>query len=195
MAKWKVGITGGIGSGKTYCARIFAQLGIPVYFADERAQLLMRSDPEVKSQLIGLLGEGVYDDLGQLQKEFLRQQVFENPVKREAINGIVHPVVGRDYEKWHQEQQAPYSLKEAALLVEAGSYRSLDYLIMVRTPLVTRIQRTMARDGIDSRTMETRLASQWTDTEKERVSHLFIDNSGCFAVLSQILEIHKKLIT
>lgn len=194
MAKWKVGITGGIGSGKTYCARIFARLGIPVYFADERAQTLMRSDPEVKSRLINLLGPAVYDEQGHLQKEFLRKQVFENQVMREAINGIVHPAVGRDYEKWHQDQQAPYTLKEAALLVEAGSYRSLDYLIMVRTPLVVRIQRTMARDGIDARAMEKRLDSQWSDAEKEKVSHLFIDNSGCFAVLPQVLGIHKKLI-
>src|SRR5690606_25440445 len=109
-------------SGKSYCARIWGWLGIPVYYADTRAQQLMINDPEVKSRLITLLGAQAYDRLGRLQKEFLRQQVFENPPMREAINAIVHPAVGRDYDRWHEAQHAPYTLKEAALLVESGSY-------------------------------------------------------------------------
>src|SRR5680860_268162 len=148
MTKWKVGITGGIGSGKTFCARIFGQLGIPVYYADDRAKYLMQSDPEVRAKLLNLLGPEAYDNENRLQKEFLRKLVFGNAKIREAINAIVHPAVGVDYASWHVTQDSPYTLKEAALLVEAGSYRKLDHLIMVRSPRVLRIQRIMNRDGI-----------------------------------------------
>lgn len=194
MTKWKVGITGGIGSGKTFCARIFGHLGIPVYYADDRARYLMHTDPQVKNKLISLLGPKAYDDKGMLQKEFLRKQVFENSEIRESINAIVHPAVGRDYELWHKRQTSPYTLKEAALLVESGSYKTLNHLIMVKAPLANRIQRIMARDKIDAAAVETRINSQLSDEKKEAVSDLVIDNSGCYALIPQILVIHKNLI-
>lgn len=195
MAKWKVGITGGIGSGKTFCARLFGQLGIPVYYADDRARDLMHNDVEVKSALIALLGAEAYDENGMLQKSFLREQVFNHPQTRKSINKIVHPAVSRDYELWHKNQDNPYTLKEAALLVESGSYRSLDHLIMVDTPLTTRIQRTMARDGIDEPAVRNRMNSQLPDEDKKAVSDLLIDNSGCLPILPQILNIHRKLLS
>lgn len=195
MAKWKVGITGGIGSGKTFCARLFGQLGIPVYYADQRAQDLMRNDTEVKSALIALLGPEAYNEEGMLQKPFLRKQVFGNPRIRESINKIVHPAVARDYELWHKKQDSFYTLKEAALLVESGSYRSLDHLIMVTAPGATRTQRIMARDGIDESGVRDRMKSQLPDEDKRAVSDLLIDNSGCYPILPQILKIHRNLIS
>ena len=195
MAKWKVGITGGIGSGKTYCARIFSRLGIPVYYADDRAKWLMIHDGGVKKQLTELLGNQTYDPNGNLNKDFLRNQVFGNPSTREAINAIVHPAVGRDYEKWHAAQQSPYTLKEAALLVESGSYRVLDHLIMVRAPVPVRIQRIINRDSIAADQVWQRMDSQLPDEDKAKVSDMTIDNSGCFPILPQVLDIHKKLIS
>jgi len=194
MTKWKVGITGGIGSGKTYCARIFSHLGIPIYNSDERAQWIMLHDPEVRSGLLELLGQQTYTTDGKLNKEFLRTRVFGSPSTRESINAIVHPAVGRDYEQWHARQTSPYTLKEAALLVESGSYLSLDHLIMVRAPITLRFQRVMARDFISAKSVLDRMASQLADEEKERVSDLKIDNSGCYPLLPQILHIHKYLL-
>lgn len=195
MAKWKVGITGGMGSGKTYCARIFGRLGIPVYYSDERAQFLMLTDPDVRGQLSDLLGSQVYDENGQLNKDFMRQQVFENPSTREAINAIVHPAVGRDHQRWHKMQISIYTLNEAALLVESGSYRRMDHLIMVQAPLAIRTQRIMARDSIDVLGVRKRMESQLPDEAKEKAADIFINNSGCYPLFRQILEIHKKLIS
>lgn len=195
MAKWKVGITGGIGSGKTYCARIFARLGIPVYYADDRAKWLMTHDDRVINQLTELLGDRTYDASGNLNKEFLRHRVFENASTREAINAIVHPAVGRDYVKWHTVQHSPYTLKEAALLVESGSYHDLDHLIMVQAPVPVRIQRIMVRDSISAVKVWQRMDSQLPDADKAKVSDMTIDNSGCFPILSQVLDIHKKLLS
>src|SRR5690606_3303306 len=110
-----------------------------------------------------------------LQKEFLRNQVFGNPQIRESINAIVHPAVGVDYELWHASQTSPYTLKEAALLVESGSYKTLNHLIMVKAPLANRIQRIMARDKIDAAAVEMRINSQLPDVKKEAVSDLIID--------------------
>lgn len=195
MAKWKVGITGGIGSGKTYFARIFALLGVPVYYSDDRAKYLMTTDPEVKGQLVELLGPKVYDEDGSLNKDFMRQQVFENSSTRDAINAIVHPAVGSDHQRWHEVQSPIYTLNEAALLVESGSYRRMDHLIMVRAPLALRTQRIMARDSIDALAVQKRMESQFPDEAKEKVADMIIDNSGCYPVFQQILDIHKKLIS
>lgn len=195
MAKCKVGITGGIGSGKTYCARIFEHLGIAVYYADDRAKELMRTDITVKNQLIDLLGKDVYDPDGNLQKDYLRRHIFDSSKKRKAVNAIVHPAVGRDYEKWHMEQTGPYTLKEAALLVESGSYKSLDFLIMVQSPKMIRMQRIMTRDGISQSEVKKRMASQSPDADKEAFSNLFINNSGCYPLMEQILTIHRNLIS
>lgn len=195
MAKWKVGITGGIGSGKSHCARIFHNLGIPVYYADQRAQWIMHHDGEVRARLIGLLGPEVYDPQGHLDKAFMRERVFGDAKTREGVNSIVHPAVGRDYHRWHENQRSPYTLKEAALLVESGSYRELDHLIMVHSPVVQRIQRIMERDNLAPADVLQRMQSQLPDEEKSRVSDLFIDNSGCVPLLPQILTIHKRLLT
>ncbi len=144
--------------------------------------------------LTALPGSEAYDEAGMLQKSFLREQVFGNPRIRESINEIVHPAVARDYELWHKKQDSIYTLKEAALLVESGSYRSLDHLIMVDTSLTTRIQRIMARDGIDEPAVQRRMNSQLPDEDKKAVSDLLIDNSGCHPIFPQILKIHRKLL-
>lgn len=187
MSKLKVGITGGIGSGKSYCARYFRCLGIPFYDADTRAKLLMQSNDLLKNDLIRLLGEKIYLENGELNKPYMRKQLFNNSKIRHAINEIVHPAVGRDYEKWHRGQEASFTLKEAALLVESGSYRELDHLIMVMTPLSLRIQRVIHRDKISSEEVRQRIRSQWSDAEKLKVSDSCIDNSGIRPLLPQII--------
>lgn len=188
MTKLKIGITGGIGSGKSFCARYFHYMGIPYYDADERAKGLMQSDPAMKDALRNLLGKNVYKADGNLNKPFLRDQLFNDSAIRQSINGIVHPAVGRDYEEWHRKQNAPFTLKEAALLVESGSYKSLDHLIVVLSPLVTRIQRVMQRDQVSADTVRQRMKSQWPEEEKAALSDSVIDNGGTQALLAQIMQ-------
>ena len=194
MSKLKIGITGGIGSGKSFCARFFTYMGIPFYNADQRAQYLMIHDPTVKNDLVQLLGENVYLQNGRINKPFMRDQIFKNPVIREAVNEIVHPAVGRDYEKWHQESVAPFTMKEAALLVESGSYKDLDHLIMVEAPLQLRMQRVIRRDNISSEEVRHRIDSQWPDEEKSKVADSVIDNSGLFPLLPQIISHYNQLV-
>lgn len=194
MTKWKVGITGGIGSGKSFCARIFQQLGVSVYYADERAQRLMIAHPDVRKGLIQLLGSKVYNSDDTLNKELLREKVFKVPLLREKINNIVHPAVESDYVEWHNEQSGPYTLKEAALMVESGSYRNLDCLLLVETPLSLRIQRIMVRDKISSAVVQDRMISQMPEEQKKDFADLIIDNSGCYSLLPQIIELHKRFI-
>lgn len=188
MSKLKIGITGGIGSGKSYCARYFSWLGIPFYDADARAKILMTQDPTVREHLIRLLGKNVYLDDGNLNRPFMRDQLFNDPDIRLAVNAIVHPAVGRDYENWHSRQTAPFTLKEAALLVESGSYKTLDHLISVTVPLPVRIQRVMHRDQISSEAVRQRIKSQCPEEEKHKVSDSFIDNSGVRPLLPQIIQ-------
>lgn len=188
MSKLKIGITGGIGSGKSYCARYFRWLGIPFYDADARAKILMTQDPTVREHLIRLLGKNVFLDEGNLNRPFMRDQLFNDPDIRLAVNAIVHPAVGRDYENWHSRQTAPFTLKEAALLVESGSYKTLDHLISVTVPLPVRIQRVMHRDRISSEAVRQRIKSQWPEEEKHKVSDSFIDNSGVRPLLPQIIQ-------
>lgn len=195
MTKLKVGITGGIGSGKSFCARYFQALGIPLYSADDRAKELMRTDRSIKSHLTALLGEDAYLTSGELNKPFLRQQLFGNADIRKQIDAIVHPAVGKDYEQWHAAQHTPFTLKEAALLVESGSYKELDHLIMVKAPAELRFQRIMQRDKIGMEEVHKRIQSQWPEEKKSEAADYFIDNSGLFPLLPQIIGLYKEIIS
>lgn len=145
----RIGITGGIGSGKSIVCRLFQALGVPVYDADSRARWVMENDAVLRTQLLKAFGPETYSAQGQLNRSLLARTVFPNPAQLARLNALVHPRVGEDFERWAQAQEAigfPYLLKEAALLYESGSYRQLDRIIVVSAPLMVRQARVLRRD-------------------------------------------------
>lgn len=190
----KVGITGGIGSGKSFVSRIFRTMGIPFYDADREAKLLMTYDPEMRKGLIEGFGEHVYRNDGSLDRKWLSAQVFENSDKLKLLNSIVHPIVIRHGEEWAARQTAPYSLKEAALLIESGSYKALDCLILVSAPEVLRIERVMRRDSVSREEVLGRMRKQMPEEEKQKYADFFLLNDGVSPLLPQILHIHQQIL-
>jgi len=189
-----VGITGGIGSGKSTVCQVFQILGIPVYSADDRAKWLMSNDSNLKSQLIQEFGPETYFHDGSLNRIFLAEQVFPDPEKVEIINSIVHPAVGRDFKLWADQQMAPYVLKEAALLFETRSAEKLDKVITVSSPLKIRMARVLMRDPHrDEEQINQIINQQWPDEKKNELADFVIKNSENKLLIPQILEIHKKL--
>lgn len=193
--KWKVGITGGIGSGKTTVCRIFETLGIPVYYADERAKWLMINNKTLKKEIIKLFGAAAYSAGGELNRKHIADIAFQDPDKLKTLNQIVHPAVLSDGEKWHRKQvNVPYTLKEAALLFESGSYLQLDKIITVTAPLEIRIQRVIERDQSDREKVLSRIQFQMPEEEKIAQSQFIIINDGQRSLIRQVLDIHNKLI-
>jgi dephospho-CoA kinase len=192
----RIGITGGIGSGKTTVCRIFEQLGIQVYYADDRAKALMVESPEVRAAIIALLGEEAYFPDGSLNRPYISSIVFNTPEKLTGLNAIVHPAVFNDGEAWLKEHaDAPYTLKEAALLFESGSHKALDKIIMVFAPKDLRIQRVMKRDKSPREAVEARISQQMPEEEKLRLSDYVIYNDGHHSLISQVWQLHQKLLT
>jgi dephospho-CoA kinase len=187
----KVGITGGIGAGKTIVSRIFSLLGVPLYNADERAKYILHHDQEVKQQLILQFGDQAYRD-GKVNTAFLAREVFNDDDKLAKLNGFVHPRVKLDFEEWMKKQHAPYILKEAALLYEAGSYKDLDKIITVFSPVELRIKRILARDP--SRTedsIRSIMQKQMPDEEKVRKADYVIYNDDTQLLIPQVIKLHQ----
>ena len=192
----KIGITGGIGSGKTTVCRIFEELGIPIYFADDRAKWLMVNDLQLVLSIKQIFGEAAYHPDGSLDRGLIASIVFSQKEKLEALNAAVHPAVFRDWESWQNGQTAvAYTLREAALLVETGTHRFLDKLIVVTAPLEMRIARVMARDGLDKPAVETRIARQLPEAEKVKLADFIIKNDGSESLAQQVLGIHRAILT
>lgn len=190
-----VGITGGVGAGKSTVAKVFSLLSIPVYSADDRAKWLMAHDESLKSAIIHSFGEDSYTDKGILNRAFLADKVFSSPENTEIINGLVHPAVAEDFRRWAAQQQSPYVLKEAALLFESGSYKELNKVINVSSPLRIRVARILARDP--HRTAEqvnNIIDRQLPDEEKNRLADFLIKNSDNHMIIPQVLQIHEKLV-
>jgi dephospho-CoA kinase len=194
MKSIKVGITGGIGSGKSFVAKIFKTMGIPFYDADKEAKLIMTRSVIIREGLIQAFGEEVYFEDGSLNRKWLSAQVFNNPEKLELLNSIVHPVVIQDAVDWANTQTSCYSLKEAALLFESGSYKTLDYTILVVAPEELRIERVMNRDGVSREEVLNRINKQMPEEEKRKLADFIIVNDGIQPLIPQLYEIHKQLI-
>lgn len=197
-SRLRVGITGGIGSGKTTVCRIFEELGVPVYDADYWAKWLILHDPEVKNAITGLFGPDAYLPDGSYHRAFVANIVFRDKEKLAALNAAVHPAVERHSRKWHEEYAGkglPYTLKEAALLVENGSYRLLDALIVVAAPENIRIQRVMERDGITETEVRARLKNQLPQEEKVALADYLIENDGDKMLVPQVWAVHQKLLS
>lgn len=191
----KVGITGGIGSGKSTVCKIFEGLGITVYNSDIRAKELMNSRPDIIEQVKKLFGENIYSDQNKLKGKELAAIVFKNKRALEKLNAIVHPAVQQDFERWvmMQNMHLPYILKEAALLVETGSHKLLHYLICVTAPLELRIKRIMDRDHVDRKAVMERINNQLPEQEKVAAADYVIRNDEDSLLIPQILEIHEEL--
>lgn len=190
----KVGLTGGIGSGKSTVAHIFETLGIPVYYADDAAKKLMNEDEGLKQQVQQLLGEGAYSN-GQLNRAFVSAQVFNNADKLAMLNAIVHPATITDAAKWMKQQSAPYAIKESALIFESGAQENLDKLIGVFAPKAIRIKRVMDRDGITREGVLARMNKQINETIKMRLCSYVITNDEQQMLIPQVLNVHKELLT
>ena len=190
-----IGITGGIGSGKTTVCHVFEQFGIPVYYADERAKLLADTDPDTIKALIAAFGAAVYLPQGTLNRAYLASIVFADAAKLAQLNAITHPRVFADVAAWQAAQTGcAYTVKEAAILIESGGYKAVDKVIVVTAPLELRMARVLARDAAADRTMVmARMAQQLTDAEKLKFADFVIVNDGRQPLVPQVWEIHQQI--
>jgi len=189
----KVGITGGIGSGKSTVCKVFKLLGIPVFEADQIARQLMNSDASIRIQLIDLFGSTVYLPDQSVDRKFLSGIVFNNPSSLAKLNSIVHPIVQNAFNDWCQNQQSPYVIHEAAILFESGFYKLMDKVIVVATDLEERIQRVMKRDGSSEDLVRQRIGNQWTYEQRIKLADFVINNNDNELIIPQIVEIDKKI--
>ncbi|MGK2862822.1 MAG: dephospho-CoA kinase [Chitinophagaceae bacterium] len=189
----RIGITGGIGSGKSTVSRIFEVLGIPVYYADAAARRLMNENQELKKKIISLFGNESYKD-GELNRPFVASLVFNNKEKLEQLNALTHPATILDATKWMQLQFSPYIIKEAALIFETGSSEHLDLVIGVYTPAPLRIQRIIKRDNVKKEEVLQRMNRQINEDIKMRLCDFVIINDEQQLLIPQVLQLHKLLL-
>lgn len=187
-----VGLTGGIGSGKSTVAKMFEKLGVSVYIADHEAKKLMNDDEEVKQKVIALFGRDSYIN-EQLNRPYIANIVFNDKAKLEKLNAIVHPAVARHFALWKNEQEGEYVIKEVAILFENGGHLQCDYTILVSAPLEERIQRVLKRDKIDREQILARVNNQWDDTRKIPLADFVIYNENLKETENQVYRIHKKI--
>ncbi|MBS1771925.1 MAG: dephospho-CoA kinase [Bacteroidetes bacterium] len=190
----KVGITGGIGSGKSVVCQVFKTLGIPVFNADEAARHLMENDAQVITAIKKLFGENIY--AGNVpNREKIAQLVFNDASLLQKLNDIVHPAVAAFGHQWMQQQQSPYIIKEAAIFFESGTNKEMDVMIGVYAPVEVRIQRAISRDNISAEKVQSRIANQMSDEEKMKLCDYVITNDGNAAILPQIMALHQTLLS
>jgi dephospho-CoA kinase len=188
-----VGLTGGIGSGKTTVANYFSELGIPVYVADDEAKALMKRSKVIKRKLIQLFGSNAYTAAG-LNKSFIASKIFNDALLLEKMNNIVHPKVAAHFKKWHKKQEAPYVIKEAAIFFENGSYKLLDIIITVVAPESARIKRVIKRDQSSEEKVKAIINNQWSDEDKVKLSDFVIENIELETARKQVNIIHKQIL-
>lgn len=189
----KVGVTGGIGAGKSVVCRVFHTLGIPVFNADDTAKQLMETNPALVTAIQSLFGSNIYMD-GRLDRKKLASIVFEQPALLQQLNALVHPATIAFGNQWMATQTSPYVIKEAAIFFESGSYKEMDVMIGVSAPENIRINRAMQREGMTREKVMQRIASQMDDTEKMSRCDYVIINDGTTAIIPQVLQVHQALL-
>jgi dephospho-CoA kinase len=189
-----IGLTGGIGSGKTTVAKIFELLGIPVYYADDAAKRIMNEDEELKAAIQKQFGHEAYKN-GELDRSYLSAKVFSDPLQLEILNSLVHPATIRDAGKWMSQQKASYTIKEAALIFESGSAEHLDYVIGVYAPAQLRIKRTMQRNDMTYDDVKQRMDKQLDENMKMKLCDFVIYNDEEHLLIPQVIELHQKLLS
>ncbi|MGY5850435.1 dephospho-CoA kinase [Salegentibacter sp. F14] len=188
-----VGLTGGIGSGKTTVANFFRELGIPVYIADEAGKRLLQTSEEIKKKVMALFGDQAYSG-DQPNRKYIASQVFNDSEKLEALNSIIHPAVAEDFKAWRSHQRAPYIIYEAAILFESGGNKRCDRTILVTAPRDERIKRLQERDNSKIEEIKARMANQWTDKKKLKLADYHIKNTDLELTKSQVTDLHEILL-
>jgi dephospho-CoA kinase len=192
----KIGITGNIGSGKTTVSKLFELLRIPVFYADDAAKSIMTTDKLLISEIKQVFGEQSYFDDGTLNRKYIAGIVFNNEAQLAALNAIVHPAVFRAFDSWAaQNVNAPYVIKEAAVLFESASYKFCDKSILVSAPLDIRVKRVMQRDDISREEVESRNARQFTEEKKMELADYVIKNDETELVIPQVLTLHDEFLS
>ncbi|MCE2864746.1 MAG: dephospho-CoA kinase [Cryomorphaceae bacterium] len=189
----RIGLSGGIGSGKSTVAGILAKMGYPVFYSDQEAKRLYDENPVLQKQLVDLFGPAIYRD-GQLNKAFLAQQLFSNAELKAQVTALVHPLVRKAFEVWAQQQTSDLIFNEAAILFETGAYKDFDATVLVMAPIETRIERVQKRDLISREAVLQRIANQWPDSKKMNLTTYIITNDGQ-PLLQQIEDVISKLKT
>lgn len=189
----KVGITGGIGSGKTTICRIFESLNVPVFNADIVAKTIMTSDAALIENIKAAFGQETYFDDGELNRKFLANIVFNDENKLQILNGLVHPATIQAFNYWAKKQVSLYCLHEAAILFESGADKTCDYSILVSAPEAIRIARVMKRDGVLETDVRTRIDKQMPEEEKMKLASFIIQNDDSEAIIPQVLKLHQFL--
>ena len=188
----KIGLTGGIGSGKTTVAQVFSQLGVSVYSSDKRAKYIMVSDPKLMNEIRAAFGPESYFK-GVLNRTYIAAKVFSNQSELNKLNAIVHPALKRDFDLWCIQQKGVYLVKEAAILFESKAHIGLDKVILVTAPEELKISRVLKRDSSTRKEVLSRMDKQWSDTKKRALSDFEIQNDEQHSILNQVLSIHKSL--
>jgi dephospho-CoA kinase len=190
----KIGITGGIGSGKTIVCEIFKTLGVKIYNADLNAKHLLDNNMAVKNKVTETFGEEIYRG-GEADRKLLAKRVFNNPEALNKLNAIIHPAVSADFDFWlKQNQNEPYVLKEAAILFESGAFKHLDAVVMVYAPAELRLKRVIARDKADPESVISRMKNQMDEEEKLKRSNYVIYNDESQSLIRQVLHLHHIFI-
>lgn len=189
----KLGVTGGMGSGKSTVCRVFEVLGTPVFSADLCGRELLNGDAELKAAVAARFGDALYRT-GTLDRKALAAVVFNDEHALAELNNMVHPRVIRAFEAWYNAQTAPYVIMESALMARSGSAKLMDHVAVVHAPYEVRLQRVMQRDGSDEAQVRARMARQAGDAELTALAGTVIDNSGAVLVIPQVLELHQALV-
>lgn len=187
-----VGVTGGIGSGKSTVCKVFESLGIPVFNADEEAKNIYITEPQALQQMKEVFGEAVFSN-GQLDKVKLAQVIFSNEDLLRKLNGIIHPLVRKRFIEWQTALNAPYVIREAAILIESGAHKDCDHIILVSASEEIRIQRVIERSGLSEEEIRKRIANQWTDKQRRPYCDFEIRNDGNL-ILHELYQIHEILL-
>ncbi len=188
----RIGLTGGIGSGKSFIAQIIEHMGYPVYYSDARAKELTKSNPTIKMGLISLFGEEVYEG-NQLNAELIASKIFNDDELRTKVNELIHPIVRADFENWALNQKSKLVFNEAAILFETASYRNFDATILVCAPTELKIERVMKRENCSREAVLERMYKQWPDEEKLKLADYSILNDNEKPVLTQIEAVINEL--
>ncbi len=189
-----IGLTGGIGSGKSYVGRFFNQFDIPIYLADKEAKRLMIQDPVLKSSIKSLLGKDSYHRNGRPNRPYIAQLVFNNKKLLKSLNKLVHPAVQADFRSWANQQKAPYAIEESALLFEIKAGDKFDKIILVTAPKDIRINRVIKRDNVTKERVLNRMKNQLSDQKKIPLSDFVIINDGKEDIAKQVQKIHNQIL-
>ena len=188
----RIGITGGIGAGKSFVCKRLSTMGFPIFDCDKEGKNLMNNDPIVRFRLTELLGQECYQD-NTLNKAFVAQQIFSNPALKKEVEAIVHPAVAQQFAQWAEAQEAPLVFVESAILFESGFDQYMDKVVVVDADRDVRIQRTLERDGCSKEQAEKRISSQMSDAERRKKADYIIQNNPASDINSQLFELTKVL--